>query len=98
MPVAATVHRAAGRSTPTAGSPPADAGRSPPGAAVAGPGHPAGRPAGLTEEFPMADKSPRHSMSKKSGKSLKEKRTERKAKVDSRSQMERLTTAADKKQ
>ena len=46
----------------------------------------------------MADKSPRHSMSKKSGKSLKEKRTERKAKVDSRSQMERLTTAADKKQ
>jgi len=28
----------------------------------------------------MADKSPRHSMSKKSGKSLKEKRAERKTK------------------
>ena len=40
----------------------------------------------------MADKSPRHSMSEKSGKSIKEKRTERKAKADARSQMERLTT------
>jgi hypothetical protein len=39
----------------------------------------------------MADKSPRHSMSKKSGKSLKEKRSERKAKVETASQMERLT-------
>jgi hypothetical protein len=39
----------------------------------------------------MADKSPRHAMSKKSGKSLKEKRTERKAKTDTTSQMERLT-------
>jgi hypothetical protein len=39
----------------------------------------------------MADKSPRHTMSKKSGKSLKEKRVERKAKSDSTSQMERLT-------
>jgi hypothetical protein len=46
-------------------------------------------------ELIMADKSPRHSMSKKSGKSLKEKRTERKAKVDTRAQMERLTS--DKK-
>ncbi|MGR7026797.1 hypothetical protein [Geodermatophilus sp. URMC 62] len=44
----------------------------------------------------MADKSPRHSMSKKSGKSLKEKRSERKTKVDARSQVERLTTT-DKK-
>ncbi len=40
----------------------------------------------------MADKSPRHSKSEKSGKSIKEKRTERKAKADARSQMERLTT------
>jgi hypothetical protein len=41
----------------------------------------------------MADKSPRHSMSKKSGKSIKEKRLERKAKADAtpHSQMERLT-------
>jgi hypothetical protein len=38
----------------------------------------------------MADKSPRHSMSKKSGKSIKEKRVERKAKADTTSQMERL--------
>ena len=30
----------------------------------------------------MADKSPRHSMSKKSGKSLKEKRLEKKTKSD----------------
>jgi hypothetical protein len=43
----------------------------------------------------MADKSPRHSLSKKSGKSLKEKRVERKVKADTRSQMDRLTT--DKK-
>jgi hypothetical protein len=39
----------------------------------------------------MADKSPRHSLSKKSGKSIKEKRLERKAKTDTPSQMERLT-------
>jgi ribosomal protein S8E len=39
----------------------------------------------------MADKSPRHSMSKKSGKSIKEKRVERKAKADTTPQMERLT-------
>jgi hypothetical protein len=39
----------------------------------------------------MADKSPRHSMSEKSGKSIKEKRTERKAKADAPAQMERLT-------
>ena len=39
----------------------------------------------------MADKSPRHSMSKKSGKSIKEKRTERKAKAEATSRMERLT-------
>ncbi len=42
-------------------------------------------------EQAMADKSPRHSMSKKSAKSIKEKRTERKAKADAPSQMERLT-------
>ena len=42
-------------------------------------------------EQAMADKSPRHSMSKKSSKSIKEKRTERKAKADAASQMERLT-------
>ncbi len=40
----------------------------------------------------MADKSPRHTMSKKSGKSIKEKRTDRKAAVDARSSMERLST------
>jgi hypothetical protein len=39
----------------------------------------------------MADKSPRHSMSKKSGKSIKEKRVERKAKADATSQVERVT-------
>jgi hypothetical protein len=39
----------------------------------------------------MADKSPRHIMSKKSGKSLKEKRADRKAKTDTTSQMEHLT-------
>ena len=44
----------------------------------------------------MADKSPRHAMSKKSGKSLKEKRSERKTKADTTSQMDRLTTT-DKK-
>ena len=44
----------------------------------------------------MADKSPRHSMSKKSGKSIKEKRSERKTKADTTSQMDRLTTT-DKK-
>jgi hypothetical protein len=42
-------------------------------------------------EHDMADKSPRHSMSKKSGKSIKEKRTERKAKADATAPMERLT-------
>ncbi|SDX28933.1 hypothetical protein SAMN05660209_00048 [Geodermatophilus africanus] len=44
----------------------------------------------------MADKSPRQSMSKKSGKSIKEKRVERKTKAgttsqDATSQMKRLT-------
>jgi hypothetical protein len=39
----------------------------------------------------MADKSPRQSMSKKSGKSIKEKRVERKTKTDAPSQNERLT-------
>jgi len=39
----------------------------------------------------MADKSPRHSKSKKASKSIKEKRIERKAKAATPSQMERLT-------
>jgi hypothetical protein len=39
----------------------------------------------------MADKSPRHTMSKKSGKSIKEKRAERKVKSDTPPPMERLT-------
>lgn len=39
----------------------------------------------------MADKSPRHSLSKKSGKSLKEKRLDKKAKADHPSQMDQLT-------
>ena len=39
----------------------------------------------------MADKSPRHTMSKKSGKSLKEKRVEKKSKADPSSQMDKLT-------
>lgn len=39
----------------------------------------------------MADKSPRQSMSKKSGKSIKEKRVDRKSKTDTTSQMEKLT-------
>jgi hypothetical protein len=38
----------------------------------------------------MADKSPRQSMTKKSGKSIKDKRTDKKAKADNRSQMDRL--------
>ena len=38
----------------------------------------------------MADKSPRHTMAKKSGKSIKEKRTERKAKADATAQNARL--------
>jgi len=39
----------------------------------------------------MADKSPRQSMTKKTGKSIKEKRVEKKAKADTSSQMDRLT-------
>ena len=39
----------------------------------------------------MADKSPRQSMSKKSGKSIKEKRVDRKAKAGSPVQAERPT-------
>ena len=42
------------------------------------------------EGLTMADKSPRHSMSKKSGKSLKEKRLDKKAKTDTTSQMDQL--------
>ena len=40
----------------------------------------------------MADKSPRQSMTKKSGKSLKDKRRDKKAKGHEVSEMERLTT------
>lgn len=36
----------------------------------------------------MTDKSPRHSQSKKSGKSIKEKRAEKRAKGDAASQIE----------
>ncbi len=43
----------------------------------------------------MADKSPRHTMSKKSGKSLKEKRLERRTKGDTTSQVQQV--AHDKK-
>ncbi len=42
-------------------------------------------------EHGMADKSPRQSMSKKSGTSIKDKRIQRKAKADVTAQMERLT-------
>jgi hypothetical protein len=45
----------------------------------------------MTEESPMADKSPRNSMTKKAGKSIKEKRLDRKAKADTTSQMDHLT-------
>jgi hypothetical protein len=49
-------------------------------------------PLGLPKrELAMADKSPRRSLAKKSGKSIKEKRIERKAKTEATSQMERLT-------
>jgi hypothetical protein len=39
----------------------------------------------------MADKSPRQSMTKKSGKSIKEKRVERKTKADAPPQTDRPT-------
>jgi hypothetical protein len=42
-------------------------------------------------EHDMADKSPRQSMTKKSGKSIKEKRVEKKAKTDAPSKTEQLT-------
>jgi len=49
--------------------------------------------AGSAEERTMTDKSPRHTLSKKSGKSLKEKRTEKKAKAATAatSSMDQLT-------
>lgn len=43
----------------------------------------------------MADKSPRQHMAKKSGKSLKDKRADKHAKIDSRNQV--ATTLPDKK-
>jgi hypothetical protein len=68
---------------------------SPPGRARTTPSEgyrPHTEPLGFPMREPhMADKSPRHSMSKKSGKSIKEKRVERKAKADTTPQMERLT-------
>jgi hypothetical protein len=42
-------------------------------------------------ERTMGDKSPHQSKTKKSGKSIKEKRIDRKAKADHTSQMEKLT-------
>ncbi len=42
----------------------------------------------------MADKSPRNSMSKKSGKSLKEKRVDKKAKADGTSRMDQIAPGA----
>ena len=42
----------------------------------------------------MADKSPRHSLSKKSGKSLKEKRVEKKAKAGTTSRLDQVTPGA----
>ena len=42
----------------------------------------------------MADKSPRNSMSKKSGKSLKEKRVDKKAKADTTSHIDQITPGA----
>jgi hypothetical protein len=39
----------------------------------------------------MGDKSPRQSLTKKTGKSIKEKRVEKKAKADHTSQMDKLT-------
>lgn len=39
----------------------------------------------------MSDKSPRHAMSKKSDKTLKQKRSDRKAKADPASGTEKLT-------
>ncbi len=45
----------------------------------------------------MGDKSPKHVTAKKpSGKSIKEKRLEKKAKIDHTSQMENLTHGAKK--
>ena len=43
----------------------------------------------------MADKSPRQHMAKKSGKSLKDKRAEKRAKAETRNQV--ATTLPDKK-
>jgi hypothetical protein len=43
------------------------------------------------KEATMADKSPRHTMSKKSGKSLKEKRRDKKAKGSAVNEVEKLT-------
>jgi hypothetical protein len=40
----------------------------------------------------MADKSPRHAMSKKTTKSIKDKRRDKRARASEVSQMERLTT------
>ena len=43
----------------------------------------------------MADKSPRHSASKKSAKSIKEKRRDKKAKGHETSSIEKLTSGKD---
>ena len=45
----------------------------------------------------MADKSPRHSLSKKSGKSLKEKRADKHAKSDAKNRSEIIPPTAKKR-
>ncbi|GAA1246634.1 hypothetical protein GCM10009657_23280 [Oryzihumus leptocrescens] len=49
--------------------------------------------AGPTTEPTMSDKSPRHTMSKKSGKSIKEKRAEKKAKASTETSHEFIAGA-----
>jgi hypothetical protein len=44
----------------------------------------------LTEEITMADKSPRQHMSKKAGKSLKQKRAEKHDKADAKANKEKI--------
>ena len=54
-------------------------------------------PGPLIKEPVMSDKSPRHSLSKKSGKSIKEKRADKKAKADGSSTSGIETTLHGKK-
>jgi hypothetical protein len=48
-------------------------------------------------EIPMSDKSPRQSMSKKSAKSLKAKRAEKRSKVAGEASADRIASAVKKK-